>query len=231
MRKFTEEELKGSDGKNGKPSYVAMGGNVYDVSASGLWKNGVHMGQHHAGNDLTEHFVRAPHCTEVFERVKLVGKLKKKTTAESRPKTTPQWAQLILALHSHPIMVHFPQAFFSFAPIFLMLFYLFRNPHFERTAYFLLVSGFIMITPTFITGLFHWVYKYGKSQSGVFKFKIVMSLILFIYAGALLSFHTVRGAIPADPVDFSIAVMYIFLIPIIVSLGYAGGTIVFGGRK
>ena len=108
---------------------------------------------------------------------------------------------------------------------------MFKNPHFERTAYFLLITGLIMVIPTIKTGFFHWIYKYTKSSGGVFKFKIVMSFILFIYAGALTYFHTVKGVLPAAPVDLQLAVMYIFLIPIIVSLGYAGGTIVFGGKK
>ncbi len=36
MRKFTREELKKYDGKNGRPAYIAYKGKVYDVSDSHL---------------------------------------------------------------------------------------------------------------------------------------------------------------------------------------------------
>jgi predicted heme/steroid binding protein len=74
-RKFTLEELKQYDGKNGKPAYVAYQGNVYELTESGLWSGGEHMGLHEAGKDLTEEIELAPHREEVLERVKLIGKL------------------------------------------------------------------------------------------------------------------------------------------------------------
>lgn len=74
-RKFTPEELKQYDGKNGKPAYIVYQGNVYEVTASDLWSGGEHMGLHEAGKDLTEEIELAPHREEVLERVKLIGKL------------------------------------------------------------------------------------------------------------------------------------------------------------
>lgn len=73
--KFTLEDLKQYDGKNGKPVYVAYQGKVYEVTESGLWSSGEHMGLHEAGKDLTEEIELAPHREEVLERVKLIGTL------------------------------------------------------------------------------------------------------------------------------------------------------------
>jgi predicted heme/steroid binding protein len=53
MQEFDIAELEKFDGNNGRPVYVAHKGKVYDVSNSKLWKNGLHMKRHHAGNDLT----------------------------------------------------------------------------------------------------------------------------------------------------------------------------------
>jgi predicted heme/steroid binding protein len=75
LRKFTLEELKEYDGKDGKPAYIAYQGKVYDVSESGLWSGGEHMGLHEAGKDLTEEIELAPHREEVLERAKLIGTL------------------------------------------------------------------------------------------------------------------------------------------------------------
>jgi predicted heme/steroid binding protein len=74
-KKFTLEELKQFDGRDGRPAYVAFKGKVYDVSDSFLWAGGDHQGQHEAGKDITDEIKYAPHSEEVLERVKKVGVL------------------------------------------------------------------------------------------------------------------------------------------------------------
>ncbi len=74
-RKFTLEELKQFDGRDGRPAYIAYKGKVYDVTESFLWIDGDHQGLHTAGKDLTEDIASAPHGEETFDRVKLVGVL------------------------------------------------------------------------------------------------------------------------------------------------------------
>lgn len=66
MREFTKEELQAFDGKDGKPSYLACNGKVYDVSESFLWKKGRHQALHHAGQDLTSDLSDAPHGEEML---------------------------------------------------------------------------------------------------------------------------------------------------------------------
>ena len=74
-KKFTIEELKEYNGKEGKPAYIACNGKVYEVTESFLWINGGHQGQHEAGKDLTEEIAIAPHGEEALERVKRIGLL------------------------------------------------------------------------------------------------------------------------------------------------------------
>jgi predicted heme/steroid binding protein len=47
LKKFTIEQLKQYDGKNGKPAYIAFKGKVYDVSDNYTWGDGGHFGEHH----------------------------------------------------------------------------------------------------------------------------------------------------------------------------------------
>jgi predicted heme/steroid binding protein len=75
QRKFTLEELKKYDGKEGRPAYIAYKGKVYVVTDNYLWIDGDHQGEHVAGKDLTEDMTNAPHGEENLERVKLIGTL------------------------------------------------------------------------------------------------------------------------------------------------------------
>lgn len=72
QKTFTLAELAQYNGQNGNPSYVAVNGIVYDVSALQQWKNGTHQG-YLAGVDLTKDFQSAPHGTEVLLLAKEVG--------------------------------------------------------------------------------------------------------------------------------------------------------------
>lgn len=72
---FTIDELKQFDGKDGRPTYFACQGLVYDASNSRLWRNGIHVRNHHAGLDLTADLEKAPHGLESVQRCPVVGTL------------------------------------------------------------------------------------------------------------------------------------------------------------
>ncbi|MEA3374737.1 MAG: hypothetical protein U9R72_00825 [Chloroflexota bacterium] len=72
---ITPETLPSLDGRDGGRAVVAVDGKLYDVTDSRLWKDGVHLRQHHAGEDLTEAMKRAPHGAEVLDRVPPIGEI------------------------------------------------------------------------------------------------------------------------------------------------------------
>jgi predicted heme/steroid binding protein len=75
MKEYTLEELANYNGKEGK-IYVAFQGQIYDVSDSSLWEDGIHQGLHDAGRDLSEAMDDAPHGPEMFKDYPVVGTLK-----------------------------------------------------------------------------------------------------------------------------------------------------------
>jgi len=83
---LTGEELASCDGKEGRPAYFGYGGKLYDATASRLWKQGMHMGRHNAGMDLTEALKLAPHGFEKMATLPEVGAL----VLGAVPKTPPQ---------------------------------------------------------------------------------------------------------------------------------------------
>lgn len=74
-QEFTLEELHNFDGKEGRPAYIVLKGNIYDVTDSRLWKGGSHARKHLAGNDLTDALRTAPHNEEKVLAMRLAGKL------------------------------------------------------------------------------------------------------------------------------------------------------------
>lgn len=72
---FTLEDLASCDGKEGRPAYFVFEGKIYDATQSLLWKEGVHIGRHNAGNDLTEALSLAPHGREKVTAMTTVGEL------------------------------------------------------------------------------------------------------------------------------------------------------------
>lgn len=72
---YSKQQLALRNGQDKPDIWVAYKGLIYDVGISRLWQNGKHY-EHWAGQDLTDELPDAPHTDTVFERFKVVGKLK-----------------------------------------------------------------------------------------------------------------------------------------------------------
>ncbi|MFT4031035.1 MAG: cytochrome b5 domain-containing protein [Siphonobacter sp.] len=75
LKLYTKAQLALRNGQDREEIWVAFQGLIYDVTVSRLWRNGKHY-EHWAGQDLTDELADAPHSERVFERFKLVGKLR-----------------------------------------------------------------------------------------------------------------------------------------------------------
>ena len=69
---YTKSQLALRNGQDRAEIWVAYRGRIYDVSASRLWKRGMHY-EHWAGQDLTHELQDAPHTESVFDRFTVVG--------------------------------------------------------------------------------------------------------------------------------------------------------------
>ncbi len=81
----TIDDLRQFDGKEGRPAYIVYQGIIYDVTKSRLWKNGVHVMKHAAGNDLTDFLQNAPHGDDKILSLPQVGKLLAAGEKTARP--------------------------------------------------------------------------------------------------------------------------------------------------
>ncbi|MEG0330753.1 MAG: cytochrome b5 domain-containing protein [Longicatena sp.] len=73
LKVFSLDELKKYNGTNNQPSYIAVDGEVYDVSE--YFKNGKHHDGIKAGSDLSKEF-HNEHDKTMLDKVKHVGHFK-----------------------------------------------------------------------------------------------------------------------------------------------------------
>lgn len=240
-KKMNEQILAENNGQDGKPVFVVMGGAIFDVSQSKLWKGGRHMNRHDAGHDLTADFADAPHGPEVFERFTRVGTLQggSSDSTGDLPKRLPSWLDglllryPLLARHPHPAMVHFPIAFFMIAPVFSLPAILFGNGDFETTAFHCLVVGTVTAPVTIGSGFFTWWLNYDAHLLKQIKIKIVGSVLLMLLAIVLVIW---RYKVPELIfTDNSLRIFYLFLfltlIPLVSLIGWNGAILTFPHGK
>ena len=75
LLELTLEELAQFDGKGDNKAYVAVDGNVYDVTGNRKWLDGEHEQGMTAGKDLSEFISSAPHGKDILKQFTIVGKL------------------------------------------------------------------------------------------------------------------------------------------------------------
>ena len=232
LKRFTPEEFAQADGKEGRPALIVYKGRVYDVTGSKLWRNGVHVRVHLAGNDLTGAMAAAPHDDHVvLDRFQPVGILIEEEAPAIR--VPPRIFEYVLSKHPHPISVHFPIALALVAALFTFLSLITANGDyrlwFEKAALFNVIVAAIGTPPAVATGLLSWYYNYSAVWTPIYRAKTYLSILLSLLL--IISF-VVRFILPGAETAgtlwfwvYSLAVMAMG--PVVVGLGYFGGKITF----
>jgi len=231
---FTRDELKTYDGKNGRPIYIAYKGKVYDVSASKLWKTGMHMRRHPGGLDLTPELAAAPHKEEVFDRVTQVGVLEPEAEAVPFPHL-PRFLAAVLhrypffERHPHPMTVHFPIVFMFAAPVFAALYLITGYRGFELTSVHTLGAGVLFTLVAMATGFLTWWVNYMARPQRAVVIKILASILMLIASAVAFVWRLRDPTLLTDPSGpRAIYTALLFSLIVFVSvLGWFGATLTF----
>lgn len=236
LKEYDGKSLGESDGNNSKPAFVAVDGIVYDVSASKLWKGGLHMKRHHAGRDLSGDIAAAPHGKEVLEKVRRVGTLKKEATGE-RP-MPDRLAGLLerfpfLRRHPHPMVVHFPIVFMYSVTFFEILSMITGEKSFEVTAFYCLAGGILFTPFAMLTGWFTWWLNYMAKPMRRVTIKMRLSWLLLVIAAAAFAWRfSVTDIMEAAGAGRAVYIaMLLSLAPITSLIGYHGGELTYPTEK
>lgn len=171
---MTLEKLKQYNGINGQKAYIAYKGNVYDVSSSPLWKNGVHQKMHEAGLDLTAAMENAPHAEEVFADFEIVD------TLDEKDENKIDWVKWYRKYHPHPMLVHFPIALHLFAAGLNILFLFYHDASFATAVFYSFFVATIMGVLAMLTGILSWWINYSMAFTQIFVIKLSFSIITLL---------------------------------------------------
>lgn len=237
-KKLDLKALSEYNGKNGKPAYVSHGGRIIDVSASPLWQGGVHMARHHAGGDLTADIDAAPHGTEVLDRYPKVAVLTKESFEQAKQPLPPFLAGFLarhpfFRRHPHPVTAHFPIVFVLSASFFSILYVLIGNRSFDQTAFYCLAGALLFTPPAMVTGFLTWRVNYMASPMRPVTIKKRLSFgMLPVIAGLVLWRYRVPYVLSDLSGPGAIYLLLIILLsPVVLTIGYFGGTLTFPIEK
>jgi len=237
MTEYSPEELAQYNGENGKPVYVAHQGKVYDVSASKMWKTGMHMKRHRSGQDLTTDIQGAPHPPDVLDRFPQVGVLKKAEEEEDQ-RMPAALAALIkqfpfLRRHPHPMTVHFPIVFMFSTTLFSLLYLVTGEKSFDTTALHCLGAGVCFNVVAIGTGFYTWWLNYMAKPLKPVKIKIPLTLAM-LATSIVLFFWRLRVPDILDSVSGS-GLLYILLVlslsVMVTVIGWNGASMTFPVEK
>jgi len=238
MQEFDIAELEKYDGNDGRPVYVAYKGKVYDISDSKLWRNGLHMKRHHAGQDMTTDIQGAPHEPDLLERFPQVGTLKEEAADVAELEIPRPLALLLekvpmLRRHPHPMTVHFPIVFSFSTTIFNILYLIFGIKSLETTALHSLGAGILFTVVAIVTGLYTWWLNYMAKPLRAVNIKLTFALILlavqiitFIWR---LKVPQVMESLQGANLIYLLLILSLF--PIVVVIGWFGAFLTFPVEK
>ncbi len=232
MEEIDPKELPKFNGKDGNPVYIVHRGRVFDVSASKLWKTGLHMNRHQAGKDLTTDIQAAPHGLDVLERYPQVAIVRPEPPAEKPiPKSLDSLLKRfpLLRRHPHPMTIHFPIVFMFSAPLFTILYLLTGIGSFETTGRHCLGAG-LLFTPVAIgTGYYTWWLNYQARSLRPVRIKKKVSLILLGTALIAMLWRILDPAvvISPGPARWIYLILVFSLLPLVSIMGWFGAQMTF----
>lgn len=213
-----------------KPVLITYKNKTFDVSKSELWQNGVHMGRHRAGEDLTDALAEAPHGEEVLERFD-EDWVSEAEHQDLHRNNKEDLRDLYRKYHPHPVFAHLPIGSFLLGGFLQLLFLISKDNSFEYAAFYSLVFATITNVPVVASGVFSWWINYQLTLTPIFRRKLIYSLILCLISCAIviMRLHVAEISSAGNMLGFIYNALIFASVPIVFIIGFIGGKITWAG--
>lgn len=135
-----------------------------------------------------------------------------------------------IEIQLHPIAVHFTNALFPVALLFLALYLLFHQDSIRHTYLYILALATLSAPVSYLAGIADWKQRYKGAKTSTFVKKIRYGIALIIVGVVCIAWYYFYPMI----LDGAGMAMIFFLalnlstLPLTVALGHLGGKLVFG---
>ena len=139
---------------------------------------------------------------------------------------------LVLALHLHPITVHFPNGILPAVLVFLGISVYFGIAALETAAYYNLIFVLIMLPLVLATGFIEWRLRYRGAKTFVFITKIFCSLVVLAATNVLVFWRLIDPTVLAAGSPYRLVYLGVAaaLLAAAGIAGHLGGKLVFAAR-
>ncbi|MFQ5330335.1 MAG: DUF2231 domain-containing protein [Thermodesulfobacteriota bacterium] len=133
--------------------------------------------------------------------------------------------------HIHTILIHFTNALYPVAALFIFLFLIFGSSSLNETYLYIMLLATISTPISYVAGIYEWKRRYQGAMKPIFVSKIRYGPVIFIIGGLCTLW---RYLSPSILENFGItSVLFILLnlsiLPVLVYLGHLGGVILHEG--
>jgi len=136
-------------------------------------------------------------------------------------------------LRTHSMLIHFTNALYPVAVLFMLLFLVSGKASFGQTYFYIMALATLSVPFSFVTGITEWRKRYQGAAKRIFYDKIRYAAVVFVVgAGCTLwryLFPGVLGQLSVQSVLF--VLLNLSILPPLVYLGHLGGVIVFEGLE
>lgn len=138
-----------------------------------------------------------------------------------------------LDLYPHPVTVHFTNALFPVAVLFLILYTVTDQAPFAHTYLHTILLATLSAPVSFMTGMIEWKQKYKAAKTSVFTKKSRLGLTLSLTGFLCTIWAWVDKGIlsSSGPLHMLFLLANILCLGLVAYVGHLGGKLVFGARR
>ncbi|MFQ5585861.1 MAG: DUF2231 domain-containing protein [Thermodesulfobacteriota bacterium] len=133
-------------------------------------------------------------------------------------------------LHIHTMSIHFTNALYPVAILFLFLFLLFGKASFQQAHFYIMILATFSAPLSYLTGILEWKRRHQGAMIPIFATKIRYGPVIFIIGGCCTLWHYLSpGVLDGGILSVAYVLLNLAILPPLVYLGHLGGIIVYEG--